>query len=140
METAASDAAAPRLGSSDADDDVLTDWQLGHAEPHVRARGELSSLQRVLDPAARARAKELVAAHADAWLSGLLPIATIGFRRGFVDTVCLAPPGATGATYYGAAMTGPRELAAFLALPIAAAPARARPGRADRDQRQPVHR
>jgi hypothetical protein len=119
VETTESDAAAPQLGSTDDDDDVLADWQLGHADPHVRARGELSNLQRVRDPASRARAKELVAAHADAWLSGLLPIATIGFRRGFVDTVRLAPSTAADAhTFDGAAMTDRRELAAFLALPI----------------------
>jgi hypothetical protein len=55
VEAAPSDAAAPRLGSTDADADALADWQLGHADPHVRARGELSNLQRVRDPAARAR-------------------------------------------------------------------------------------
>jgi hypothetical protein len=54
VEAAPSDAAAPRLGSTDADADALADWQLGHADPDVRARGELSNLQRVRDPAARA--------------------------------------------------------------------------------------
>jgi hypothetical protein len=54
---------------------------------------------------------ELIGMYADAWVSGLLPVAEIGFRGGFVDTVRLCD---------GPGTTEGEDLVRFLALPIAA--------------------
>jgi hypothetical protein len=106
--------AAPIRGDTEADDAVLADWQLGHADPHVRARGELAHLA-----PDHPRTKELLAAHADAWVSGMLARAELGFRRGFIDTVRLWA-GRDEEDFQGWGSVSATELRSFLRLPIAA--------------------
>lgn len=98
-----SDACACETPVAPTDDEVvLADWQLEHPDPHVRALGAFSKGMRLG-----------AEAHVDAWLSGQLAHANVGFRGGLVQALEVAMVGSRPD------VLRPEALKAFLALPIA---------------------
>jgi hypothetical protein len=117
---------AAAAGGDDRAVQVLADWLLTAQDPVARARGELINLHAQLlrgkaGQAAAKQARKLLVEHADAWTSGLLPHATIGFRLGFVETLELGgDSGEDRNNFQLVGTAGQPDLRAFVSLPIAA--------------------